>query len=191
MTAPLVGLVGKARSGKDTFASGLALQGFHRVAFADPLRRALEELDPLVSTSAPGWPPVTRLSTLLAGGGVQGGYEAVKATPYAAEVRRLLQRYGQSIRRVDPEFWLRAGLGNAREHRSFGRAVVITDVRYANEADAIRADGGVLVRVIRPGLVSSDTHASEVELDAYVTDAVVHNTGSAAELVERGRTFQW
>src|SRR5690606_2872683 len=172
MSAPLVGLVGKARSGKDTFASGLALQGFHRVAFADPLRRALAETNPIVGTI--GRTDMTsQLSGVLA---AYGGWEGLKASPYAAEVRRLLQRYGQSIRRVDPEFWLRAGLGAAREHRSFDRAVVITDVRYANEADAIRADGGILVRVVRPGLVSSDTHDSEVELDAYVTDAVVHNT---------------
>ena len=44
---------------------------------------------------------------------------------------------------------------------------VITDVRFNNEAEAIKERGGLLIRVNRPDANSSDTHISETELDEY------------------------
>ncbi len=52
---------------------------------------------------------------------------------------------------------------------------IVTDVRFPNEADAIRNAGGVLVKVERPGL-STGTHPSETALDDYKNwDYVIDN----------------
>ena len=49
-----------------------------------------------------------------------------------------------------------------------GKRVVITGVRFEDEADAIIELGGLLVFVDRPGLDTSDGHSSETGVDAIV-----------------------
>lgn len=182
---PLIGLLGKARSGKDTFARGLVERGYTRVAFADPLRELVEAIDPVVV--GPGVRPVALSTALLAA----GGWEGVKESPYSLEARRLLQQSGQAVRRVEPGFWLQAGMDKADAVINEGGAAVITDVRYTNEADAIQSAGGVLVRIVRPGLESTDTHLSETELDRYPVDFTVRNSGTAEDFVEFARTVRF
>lgn len=187
---PLVGLVGVKRSGKDTFASGLIERGYTRVAFADPLREMAEEIDPwlvLPPWTSPPKPDV-RLSVALS----SHGWEGIKDTPYADEARRLLQNAGQAVRRYEPDFWLRAGMAKATEIIRAGGAVVITDVRYTNEAAAIQnTRGGILVRIVRPDLISTDTHSSETELADYPTDFAIRNSGSADDLVAMAQTLRF
>lgn len=180
---PLIGLIGRKRSGKDTFARGLANQGYARVAFADPLRAALEELDPIVGLGGRQFRAPVRLQYVLA---AHGGWEGLKDTEHAAEVRGLLQRYGQAVRRFDEDFWLRQGLAKALRLAP----AVITDVRYRNEADAVLAAGGALIRIVRPGLDTSDTHASETELDDYPVDTTVHNRSTAEALEALGARIE-
>ena len=47
-TDAVIGLCGYPRSGKDAVAQYLAKYGYQRVSFADPLRRALYDLNPYV-----------------------------------------------------------------------------------------------------------------------------------------------
>lgn len=188
--APLVvGLSGKKRAGKDTFARVLVEErGFHRVAFADPLREAALALDPIVALgpmfqSIVGEPDarVLRLSQVVEG----EGWEAAKERP---EVRRTLQRYGVAIREIDPGFWIRAAL---RTIEAVPGPIVVTDVRFPNEAEAISDLGGHVVRVNRPGLASADEHESETALDDYPFDLVVENasTVESFEALAREITF--
>ena len=194
MTAPLIGLVGKKRVGKDTFAERLiAEHGFQKVSFSAPVKEAALAVDPLVMFQAVpneyAYIPV-RLSEIVE----RKGWERAKEYP---EVRRFLQRLGtDAIRTLDPDFWVRGGMARAkeiREHsevymwsgqsiRTIGSPVVITDVRFKNEAAAIKAAGGILVRVERPGSDDGDTHASEVELDTYPVDKLVYNGGTVEQL---------
>lgn len=49
-SAPLlIGLTGRKRSGKDTVAGFLREEGFERVAFGDPIKEILADMDPLLS----------------------------------------------------------------------------------------------------------------------------------------------
>lgn len=191
---PLIGLVGRKRSGKDTFAAGLVERDYTRVAFADPLREMVEEIDPIVGAGLhhgehSATPTEIRLSTALA---VTGGWEGIKDSVFGPEARRLLQQSGQAVRRRDPGFWLNAGLAEATGALMEGApGVVITDVRYKNEADAIQRDGGVLVRIVRPGLISTDNHASETELDDYPTDFTIRNSGTADDLAGLARELRF
>jgi hypothetical protein len=60
--------------------------------------------------------------------------------------------------------------------------VVVTDCRYGNEAEALKAAGFILVRIKRPDLVSTDTHDSENDLNAFPADETLINGGSVFDL---------
>jgi len=60
--------------------------------------------------------------------------------------------------------------------------VVISDVRFLNEATIINQLGGKIVRLERKGLVSNDTHASEMEMEMIYANRTLYNDGTIAEL---------
>ncbi|WP_063757325.1 hypothetical protein [Streptomyces sp. NRRL S-378] len=176
-----IGLIGRARVGKDTVGRILReAAGYERVAFADPLKEAALRLDPVVySFTVDGYGTEnTRLSEVVE----WGGWEQAKEEP---EVRRILQELGAAMRTVDPEVWLRAGLARAEEvNRATGRPVVITDVRYPNEAESLRRAGFHLIYIDRPGVLQLD-HESEGALTATDAHYVINNSGSLSELKVR------
>jgi hypothetical protein len=170
-----VGIIGRARAGKDTAGRWLVEnRGYERVAFADVLKDVALRIDPIVSVGYPC--EATRLSETVAG---QFGWESAKET---GDVRRFLQELGASIRAIDPDFWLRAALAKADAiNADAGRPVVITDVRYANEAAALRARGWHLVHIDRPG-VPHLVHESEGALTADDADYAIANVGDVSSL---------
>lgn len=189
MTPPLIGLTGRKRSGKDTFAARLIERhGYERVSFADPLKAAALALDPLIDgfstfrvTTADGYGTFDPLNRRLSEVVAEEGWEAAKERP---EVRRTLQRLGVAIRdHVDRNAWLNAAADTIAGHRIFdGTPVVVTDVRFPNEAEWIRSAGGSLVRIVRPGLDTSDEHVSETALDTWPTDYTVDNGRELVDL---------
>lgn len=179
---PLLGLMGKKRTGKDTFANVLVEKhGFTRVALADPLREAALALDPIVGTFPLNIEGLVRerqwrLSDVIG----ELGWE--KAKDYVPEVRRTLQRLGtESIRALDDEFWIRTAFKRIDDLREAGTPVVVTDVRYPNEADAIRDAGGYLARIVRDLPDDGDEHPSEKSLDEYRENLRIPNNGSKSD----------
>jgi hypothetical protein len=61
--------------------------------------------------------------------------------------------------------------------------VVVTDVRYPNEANMLRSRGFRLIRITRPG-VADDQHDSETALDTYPADSTIENIGTVEQLRE-------
>lgn len=59
--------------------------------------------------------------------------------------------------------------------------VVVTDVRYANEAERVRELGGEVWEILRPGS-TSDGHSSEIPLPRELVDRVIHNGGDLSQL---------
>ncbi|WP_225987199.1 hypothetical protein [Streptomyces spectabilis] len=101
------------------------------------------------------------------------------------EVRRTLQRLGEAVRGDDPDFWLRMALDKLGTADRWGLPVAVSDVRYANEADALRAAGALMVRIERPGASAGGEaarHVSELDLEAYPADVTVTNAGSLDDL---------
>lgn len=175
MTRPLIGLIGRKRVGKDTVAARLVgRHGFVRYAFADRVRDAALALDPIVIPGDPEWTSV-RLFELV----VREGWEAAKDRH---EVRRVLQNFGTGIRELDPDFWVRPVMAAITEDP---RPAVVTDVRFPNEAQAIRDAGGALVRIGRPGLDESDSHVSEVALAYHPVDLALINDGTVEQLADK------
>ncbi|MFJ2783674.1 MULTISPECIES: hypothetical protein [unclassified Streptomyces] len=175
-----VALMGRAGSGKDSAAARLVRQHqFVRVAFADPLRDLAVSLDPIVTHEPAGVGSVpVRLSDVLR----REGWDRAKRRP---EVRRTLQRLGQGIRDQDETYWLRAALATLDVADRWSLPVVVSDVRYANEASALRDRGALLIRIERPGASAGGEaarHVSETELDAYPADVTIQNVGTLADL---------
>ena len=100
-------------------------------------------------------------------------------------VRELLQKFGTAIRNeVSDDFWVKACLNNLEE----GDDYLITDVRFKSEAKGIKDLEGIIVRVNREG-AGAGNHISEIDLDDYSFDYVINNDGSMEDLLLKVREF--
>lgn len=59
---------------------------------------------------------------------------------------------------------------------------IVTDVRFPNEAQAIKDRGGVIVRVNRPGVGPVNNHPSETSLNNWDFDYIIENNGTLEDL---------
>lgn len=162
----LIGLCGRAGAGKSAAGEYLdATYGFEPVAFSDALKDVLAEL--LLTRGADYahlHEPALKQQPIPGFGGLTA--------------RHLMQSLGDWGRTLSPGFWIaqlahRTGLhkGRAPVHDR----IVVTDVRYPNEAEWITSRGGVVLRLLREGCSLSDpahaAHSSEAHaphLDAHV-----------------------
>lgn len=171
-----IGIIGRARVGKDTAGAWLVdNRGYRRIGFADALKEAALKVNPLIEQLDMAFlgvdeKPDVRLSDLVG----PYGWEASKEVP---EVRRFLQELGVAIRAIDPEFWLRTALKKVTEANAAGVPCVITDVRYPNEADSLRRAGFHLLHIERPG-VPQLNHESEGALTSADAEYALINDGT-------------
>lgn len=113
-------------------------------------------------------------------------------------VRAFLQHLGTDVRRVqDDLYWVKRATAPAVTAMAAGTSVYFTDTRFPNEADAVRALGGIVIRLdvtedtqrerlfARDGIdldPAATSHSSETALDDYDRfDARVSNDGSLEE----------
>lgn len=163
----LIGLTGLAKSGKDTFAQGLVDTGWGRLAFAD----ALKEVTALVANEPAALYHDERAKECIA--------HSLGVTRRVA-----LQNVGKSMRdAVGPLVWVNRAL---RQWRDGGKyRCVITDVRYDNEAEAILAEGGTIIRIVRDGAGlqgAAGQHESERGIDPRLVRVTIPNNGTVEEL---------
>jgi len=166
-----IGLSGWAKSGKDTVAQYLVENhGFTRISFADPMRDALLALDPYV----PYMGLHMRLSTVIR---FRGWDNAKRDVP---EIRELLQRFGTEVGRnmFGQDFWVNQAIEKATRYEK----VVFSDCRYNNEADAVKAIGGVVWRIFRPEVSAVNGHTSEQDLNNYPFDSHIQNDSTLENL---------
>lgn len=166
----IIGLTGLAGSGKDTVRTYLEeRQAFAGLAFADPIRAMLSTLFQQVGASDE-W-MTDRL--------LKEGTIPALGTSYRHLAQTLGTEWGRS---VAYDFWLRIAQARVAAMLDMGvKCVVISDVRFKNEADWIRSIGGHVWRVDRPGLEPVRLHSSE--LISHITpDRVIANNGSVKDL---------
>jgi len=161
----IIGLIGYAQSGKDTVAEILVSKyGFERRAFADKIRDILYEMNPMIG----GEPLQMRVDA--------DGWEKAKQH---FEVRRLLQKLGVAARNhISEGVWINAGLKGMEPAKQY----VISDVRFTNEAAIIKACGGELWRIERPGVGPVNSHVSEKEMANFSADRTLLNAGTKEDL---------
>jgi hypothetical protein len=164
----VLGISGWARSGKDTVADYLVENhGYMKVSFSTPMKEAMYRLNPRITVNE------VQNTALRIGVDIYG-WEGLKDR--SPDIRGLLQRFGTEIGRemFDEDFWVDYALNSIPD----GGKAVISDVRYPNEADAIRQLGGKVYRVERDGVFAANEHASEHALDAYKFDGKIQNNGT-------------
>jgi hypothetical protein len=167
----IIGLCGKKQCGKSTTACGLVAGGFVELSFAGPLKAACAAIFGFTDEQ------------------LNGALKEVPDAKWGVSPRQVMQRFGTDLMRKysnlvvpikDPEdIWLTV-MAKRIASLPDGTNVVISDVRFENEAAFVRKLGGFIIKIDRPDLVASDVHASEaLEFDA---DMVIVNDGSIADL---------
>ena len=71
---------------------------------------------------------------------------------------------------ISPEFWVNIALRTAKDRMRQGQHVIIDNVRFLSEFEAVEAAGGTLIAFHRPGLEVDLSHSSEAsvpELQSY------------------------
>jgi len=181
----LLGLYGYPGSGKDAAAEVLVDDGWHRVAFADPMKEMLIAIDPWIDVYREEMVYAYRLSTLIK---KHGSLEAVKRG--YREVRRLLQKLGTEAGRgvLGPDIWVDAADDRIKDAWAAGMDVVVTDVRFPNEAKFIKSLGGYLAEVSRPGH-QDNGHVSESHYAEFPRDFLFYNGGTKDEF--RRQILTW
>ena len=157
----LIGLVGKKFSGKDTMGKYMTqAYNFKRISFADRLKEHCKirygfedaQLEELKDIVDEKW-----------------GF-----TP-----RKTFKDTGMRFREVDPDYWVNQVQFDIVTNDDDN--IVVTDVRFQNEADMIRKNGGFLIGVSRYSR-DTDTHVSETSLDEIKVDHIVFNNDSIESL---------
>jgi hypothetical protein len=166
----LIGITGRRRSGKTTLADLLcSAHGLHHDSFAAPMREFVASIlgMSLAELEAAKESPVDWLNDV---------------TP-----RHMLQTLGTEWGRqmVDSELWIKAAVRRAANHPN----VVLSDVRFPNEAKLIRQAGGIILRTHRPSELSSGAHASEVPIPGDMVDLEVYNDGRPEDMLTQAERF--
>lgn len=178
-----IGLNGWPSSGKDTVAATLTAElGYRQYALADKVREAMYLINPLIDPAGGSM----RVRDVVD----RFGWTRAKRHPrYGAEIRQLMQRVGTDSARTvfGDSVWvdtlsqaIDADLRIAATERP--RGVVVSDVRFPNEAKWVNARGGVVVRVDRAGVGPVNDHASEMMLPEHLVGCVLRNDGDLDDL---------
>lgn len=172
----LIGVAGKAGSGKDTVA--LYLQRHHNfvaVAFATKLKELLADLFGLTHEQ------------------LYGELKEVIDPRYGLSPRFMMQHVGQSFRKLWPDVWVWYLRRHLEVMLAAGMKVVVTDVRQDNEARMIRDLEGYLIKVERPGAGARngiEAHITETWVDSdYTWDMVIENDASLEKLYRQVEDF--
>lgn len=97
-------------------------------------------------------------------------------------VREFLQKLGTDAVRdgLHPNAWVNALMAEYKKNKNW----IITDVRFPNEAQAIKERGGLIIRIEREGIKPVNAHPSETALDKWDFDRRIENNGTLDELKE-------
>ena len=170
MGLKLIGVHGKARSGKDTIANHLVDEhGFVRTAFADPLKAASAVLF--------GWPVEMAFSDEIKG---------YKSPLWDITGRTAFQRLGDAMKiGFGTDFWIKRWACEYARLKD-KHSIVVADVRTNAEADMIRGLGGIILHLERRGAGLSGLegmHSSEAGITFNrSTDLRIENNGTLSEL---------
>ncbi len=203
----VVAFLGKKESGKDTAGNVFIENGFDRIAFADPLKQFIMRVYDLDEKHFYGsnddkTAPIQRL-----------GKSACQGPEAPVSGRMLMQYVGTEIfRALDPDVWARyinrylLAVHKYNQRKTISgrvqrllrrcKCVVVTDLRFPNEAHFLRSlrPHGVKVVIfyIDRDTKHKDQHSSEtmVEQTRKYVDAIIPNHGTLDEfLVHVRMTF--
>ena len=194
----IIGMVGRARSGKDTFAQLLKeafkdLTGDEYIfmAYAGILKEQVGESFGLTKEQLYGdqkeLPDGRYLRPTLpycAGSSGEPNGDGKLPNPHWT-AREIMQAYGEFHRSIDVNYWVKKVVDKI-EKECYSN-VIITDIRYPNELSAINTFSGVSINIVREDApeIHGSKHSSETSMDSVTDyDFVVNNNGTIEDLKE-------
>lgn len=165
----LIGLTGKAGSGKDTVANYLKKDHWWQsVAFADPIRAGMRAIIGLEDKH------------------FQHPDKEVVLPEFGKSPRQMMQTLGTEWGRecVNQDLWLILADKKIKQFHAQGFNVAVTDVRFENEAEFIRKQGGTIVHVHRDVAGTPHNHPSEAGVDYCEQDIIIFNNASLIDLYD-------
>lgn len=171
----LIALTGAAGVGKSYVARQAMCGGDVKVAFAEPLKKMMVGL--LESSLG-----AVETARVVYGDGKEeplaifGGKSSRQAQQF------LGTEWGREL--IHPDLWVNVWKERVERLRSLGRDVVCDDLRFPNEALAVRELGGSIVQVV--GNRATTEHSDHVS-ESYRPnpDFVIHNTGDREFLINQ------
>lgn len=165
----IIAVSGRAQSGKDTFALLLneilreeGKEEYKVLKFASALKKIasillgveesmFEDADFKNSVLGPEWNHMT--------------------------VRTLLRKLGtEAVRNnICENAWINCLADTIKNAES---NVIITDLRFPNEAEYIKSEGGIIVNIVTPLSFKPSEHSSEIDLEFKLVDEYIGNFGS-------------
>ena len=171
MSKKLIGLAGKAGAGKDTVADYLwEKEGAIKIAFADALRAAACSIFGLDHRNF-----------------LDRDLKEAEVEYWGMTPRRMLQLLGTEATKpvFGDDIWLKRWCLSYSLVRDTDH-VVVPDVRFDVEAEALRRLGGIIVHIVRPGSGlpgATGEHSSEAGVTPRADgDMYLSNSGSVEEL---------
>lgn len=178
----LIGLVGSKGVGKNTFANKLVNSyNFIQKSMADPLKKACQCLflftDDQVNgtieqkeTPDPRWFNCTpRLALQFV------GTELLRDN-----LNKIMPGIDKNVFIHHLKIWYDEAIKSNPKIK-----VVISDIRFQNEAKFIKDSGGILIRIIRSNNQSKDEHSSEMELQSIECDYIINNNSTLSEFLNK------
>lgn len=159
----LVGIVGKKRSGKDTFADYVITTSektYIKYSFADPLKE------------------ICKILFLFNDEQLYGNDKEVIDSRWGVSPRKVLQIVGTDLFRntlpttcedlsyIKDNFWIKQfnNWYESNKHKN----IIIPDIRFQNEIDIIKENNGIIIHIINDNVNMNDTHSSETnELSGF------------------------
>ncbi|MFT8313280.1 MAG: hypothetical protein ABF633_03380 [Clostridium sp.] len=166
-----IAIVGKMRSGKDTVGSMIENYGdFHKMALADGITGIIKDYFP---------------EALLEG-----------------KPRKHYQQIGSAMRELDKDVWVNYLDRRIKDIEALYRYeadFLVTDCRFVNEADYLRKNGFLIIKVVATDEIrvqrlmqSAETttleqmnHKTEAQIDLITPDYYIYNNGTLEELEKK------
>ena len=175
----LIGLTGKKRSGKDTvyqiinsISSNDPDMIVKRIAFADKVKEAAS----IILNISPAYLELHKDNSNLVIKLERGDLWL------DLSLRNIIQRIGTEVGRdlFGENFWIDQVLPLDFDHSN--QLVIVTDVRFENEAQRVIDLGGVIWEVQRPDNNYKDDHSSEAGISKEYINHIIVNRNSLQNL---------
>lgn len=177
-------------AGKDEVSQYLKSKGFTSIALADPIKRFAMNTWGFSKEQLWG---ASNLRNLV-------------DKRYNLSVRDVLQQIGTDIaRKLDKDVWARYTINIAKKLNNnyftrykpeiglytsfpkFRKGVIISDLRFCNEFDFIKSNGGTMLRVIRnidkvPEISDHESERDILSIPTNEFDIVIENNGTIEDL---------
>lgn len=171
----ILGITGKKGSGKDYIGRLIAskYENHKIVHFADPLKYKVAEFLGIHSYNFFNNNKNTKFYD----------FEKFELTDTPNEntlsLREILQKFGTDMVRnnLNDNYWINSLFKENTEN------LIIPDVRFISEAEAILDRGGQILKVVNPSLELNDLHKSETEMDHIIPDFIISNNPTCDEVL--------